>query len=838
MPHSLNGIGTSYSHERNSLVAEGQCRHCGHVGRLVSRDATLVVTLFWIPVWRVREYRLVELCARCGRHGRIPLAEFRAHLEGALAEEKARARAGDLEAHERVAVAYMGVGYWGDAVQWLETLVEATPGDAAAHALLGAALESFRPRTAFWSYEKAHALAPEDVNVLRSLVRSLLYSSEHEKAAVALAKLAEREPENAEHILERARALRRAQLFDDAVREFERYFERRPERRSAYLLVDEMTAAKRFSSVPLTSFEVARESSRRRTNRLGLLLILGVALLALVGAIVESRRVRIVVDNPTALPLSLRLDGAPWLNVAPGKFADVWVWRGKHKVELEAAGEKDAFLADWNPGNVLFGATCICDPLQAGSYIVYEVGYGHEASTPAEYHVCERSFATRSLDHVFTTPPRSIRMKRGQTETRRVLIRDHSMRPIDAARVLLDRKEGPAAVKFLERHLARSDDHELLFALHAAHGLADDGEGDGFQKWLEARLVWKKEATNFHRFRQDRLRAAGDQQTLDREYRKAPGDGFGMYLYGRASSSSKEAMEYYRMAALADPELPWPCLDLGEELLDRGEDAEALEQLLRFDALRRRVSPRPTDELWRGLFVTRRWAGLDKLIAQAGDEPYADMVRAHRLIATDAAPGPWSSFHKDLRDRRGTFGWIHELLIDRARWNGEDREADRQVTLLSSAAGWHEEPELLRAGTLLASGDRPGAEASLKRVFSSPRITRRAVLLAILTAIVDEWAGRDGSAWLGVATEVASVKSDHDIIRFLGGGLTAGELAASDRHRSTDARAVSRIARALREKDEHQRQLLLDEALRFGAWGMSDAAFLVRHVFSRSAPKR
>src|SRR5204863_6386678 len=109
---------------------------------------------------------------------------------------------------------------------------------------------------------------------------------------------------------------------------------------------------------------------------------------------------------------------------------------------------------------------------------------------------------------------------------------------------------------------------------------------------------WTPAGVSVHRFHQDRLRARGATEDLDREYRLAPNDAIGTYLRGRAASSSKEALERYRVASSMDASLPWPWLDTGEELLEAGEADEALACFQKFARLRRGATHRPCDELW------------------------------------------------------------------------------------------------------------------------------------------------------------------------------------------------------------------------------------------------
>ncbi len=577
-----------------------------------------------------------------------------------------------------------------------------------------------------------------------------------------------------------------------------------------------------------------RAAARRRSNLRGAAFLACFVLAAGSFAVYSNRRVIVIVDNPSPVAFRFRIDGGEWTDLAPGTFQRTSAWRGKHSVAVEAGEDRETFEADWNPSGISFGATYVCDPLQAGAYVIYQVAYGPATTQPPEHHLCERSFPTRSIDCVFTDPPDKVQVKRGQSTTRRVLKRE-VVRPALMARALIDKKQADVAIRLLERHLERSDDPELIVALATAHHAK--GDGDPFQKWLEKRLAWTPEAVTAHRFQQDRLRARGAHDELDRIYRAAPNDAVGTYLRGRAAPTSREALERYKIATSMDESLPWPWMDLGEELLEAGQPDEAVAAFKRFAELRRGKTVHPPEELWRALFVTRRWKELEHALA-VSDEPFADAVRAYRLIAMDAPDSSWAPFHEQLRTKRGPFGWIAELLVDRARWNGDHAAAEKQILLLGAANGDKTDAFVLRAGLLLAMNERAKAGEHLERIFSKPQVPRRAIHLALLAGIGDEWAGDDGRRWFDLAEQAAHDHGDHEIARFLTGRATAGELAAGDRHRALDARSAARLARALRAREARERRVLLDEALALAAWDMSDAGFLVRHVFTKSSPSR
>ena len=743
-----------------------------------------------------------------------------------LSEDEKLAQGGDRAAMLRVANNRMTVGQWDAARVWLERCVETLPEDRELHDLLARVVKKLAPKQAWQYFERAVELAPNDDALLRELVNALVAAGEYGQAADRYGQLYEEE-KRVEDLIEQARALHRVQRYEEAARVWDRVFELHPEKQKVATYAFETMSARRAAKLPVRPEQFREATGRgRRQNRIGLAVIGTLILVASVAAAVLAHRTRVVVDNHSRTAFSLRLDGEPWGTVPAGSHAVLGAWRGKHQVELEPG---KSFEVDWTYPiwEGLGPTTFVLDPEELGVYEIYEVGYGCQPSHGPVYHYCERSFYAGPVNHVFEPPPRTIQLEKGKSEIRRVLVRVGEGSAGDVADALLAAKRPQDAVRYLERTLERSaEDEELLYKLDAAGDEA--GEGDAVHEWIEKHLAWTRAAVTFHRYRQDLAFARGDAATLA-SYRDAPKDAVGAYLRGRAAPTSAEALDRYARASELDPELSWPWLDSGLEYLDRGEGDEAIRRIQKFLELRK-PSRFDRQKLWEALAIAGRWEELVRALNKAREDSSELSVRAEMLVASDAPEARWREVRAIIDQKFPGADWAWELDLDRALWTRDANGA--RVLVLAHPSGNPAVDGTFAAAVELATGDLAKAHASLHDVFTHEDVPGRALHLALLLGIAEEWAGGDGSGWYKLAADLAPARDEQEIARFLEGRLGADELAAGDRRRPPDSRAISRLARALRASGA-ERHRLLSEAEKFGLWRLSDTVFLVRNVLAR-----
>ncbi len=319
----------------------------------------------------------------------------------------------------------------------------------------------------------------------------------------------------------------------------------------------------------------------------------------------------------------------------------------------------------------------------------------------------------------------------------------------------------------------------------------------------------------------------GDGATLA-AYRDAPADAVGTYLRGRVARTSDAALELYARAFELDPTLAWPWLDSGLEYLDRGDGDEAVRRIQKFLELRK-----PTrfdrEKLWEALSIAGHWQDLVLALNREREGTLELSLRAEMLIASDAPDAGWRDFRARMDEKFPAAGWWG-LDLDRALWNRDAKSA--RAILLSHPSGNAAADGTRAAAIALATGDLAQAHAKLHDVFAHEDVPGRALHLALLLGIAEEWTGGDGSGWYKLAADLSITRNEQEIARFLAGRLGADELAAGDRRRPPDSRAISRLARALRASGA-ERHRLLSEAEKFGLWRLSDTVFLVRNVLAR-----
>lgn len=86
MPTLVNGIGTHYRGKLNVSSRQGTCSACKREATLVSYDTKLSFVIFFVRIFSLGEKHIIDQCSICGRHGVLPLAEWKEIKSKAIAE--------------------------------------------------------------------------------------------------------------------------------------------------------------------------------------------------------------------------------------------------------------------------------------------------------------------------------------------------------------------------------------------------------------------------------------------------------------------------------------------------------------------------------------------------------------------------------------------------------------------------------------------------------------------------------------------------------------------------------------------------------------------------------
>jgi len=76
MPSVINGIGTWYYGKGNLTERKGTCKHCGKSATIRSYDTTMYFCVIFIPIVPLGKRRILDECSSCRRHGYVKLSEW------------------------------------------------------------------------------------------------------------------------------------------------------------------------------------------------------------------------------------------------------------------------------------------------------------------------------------------------------------------------------------------------------------------------------------------------------------------------------------------------------------------------------------------------------------------------------------------------------------------------------------------------------------------------------------------------------------------------------------------------------------------------------------------
>jgi tetratricopeptide (TPR) repeat protein len=861
MPFTVNGCGTTYSGRDNVSIVAGVCPHCRRETSLTSYDTRLSLSIIFIPILPLRRYRVLSQCLSCRRHWVMPLATFEAAADAKAAPIEEAWSRGDRKAGLDLVRAHLGATRVQRARAVVARLARESPDDPEVQELLRlVATQGGASKEAMAFFEQAMTLAPGHDRLREELAYQCVRTYALGPAVTHFQALLSRKPGHPPYLLELAKALLQLQRFSEAAATFDELYRVAPESEKDPKIVHQVIAAKRAAKLGLSKTEAQRVEARARSDRRAKLVLGGGTLAAIAGGLALvaylDRTVRVLLDNDGPVPATVELDGKPWATVPSRLSTKLSVPRGRHRIQATAGAWKASFDVDPDPGireNVFSGAVLACDLFQRRAYLEYQVTYGSATATrPPVYHVCEQSFLVREVDCALEPPPSSLAMKAGEGTLMKCLKHLDELTPNQIAGYLFSHHREKDAVAYLEREIEVSPDDRSLFATlgYAASATADHEAAEAVTAWVNARRTTDASSVNFHWLYQTEGLGAGRRAELEREYQdfraRNPRSAMAVYLLGRVAPSPEVALDCFEKAIDMDPASPWGYLGRGHALsaLERFDDAIApLEQYL---TRRRSTAASEREVLWAALVHARQWEPLERDLAPyvaVGDDgdPGPLEVQGRALIAADAGEARWKRFADGIHARDSVLPWVRSLVLDRARWRGDRAAAERCLGEYAAVA--REEPTgvpEIRCAIALAAGDRDGAEKTLSEVFSTPRVGERAVLLALLVGIADEWAGEPGRAapWYDKADEATTEHEEHEICRFLTRRTGPAALARGDQHGSSESRAVAALARALRAEDDAERERLIDVALRLAAWDLSDAAFAIRGFFAKSAPKR
>ena len=618
MPYTLNGVGTSYYGRRDLSVVQGTCSACGRLTNLSSYETTECFCVVFIPLIPLRKYRILNDCASCRRHHRVPLAEFKNQLENEIAPlRRAVERSpSDPDARVRLIETLMGYQMYVQAEAAAREAVNAHPRHAWINRLMGhllAVRNDLAGATQF--YRQAAAEAPRDAEIRFALGRNLLARGENAEAVRELGEAWRLAPDNSQALYLMAEALFAEKRWGEALDAYQQIGLRHPDMAKDRDLLRRMKECKEALGFPITDAErkAARRwwpfgSSRKRVRTakpqtdfkrlapgLGFLLLVG-GIVAGVTAVWKQRHDDLWLDNSLAQPLNVTLDTESF-SLPAGPPVRKTVPPGDHSIVIkDAKGQEIERYTARVPKLDLFDALMkdrffVYNVAAARVYAREEIGYAESAENQTYRRTLvafERFFEQDGVDFIFKAAPETIQVDSHSTVTKKTAFNVTELDANGVAVAWFGEGKVDEAVGALRRALAAQPCSamvrgNLLQALSSS-GRAKEA-ADEARKWI---FECPDSGVEAHRAYQEAQLAVGKRADLLAEYKARldaqPGSGTNHYLYARLLHDPAQSTPHYQEALRLDPGLWWGRVGLAYDLMAQernSEAAENLEQVLR-----------------------------------------------------------------------------------------------------------------------------------------------------------------------------------------------------------------------------------------------------------------
>jgi len=614
MPTTVNGIGTRYSGKSELSVVQASCPFCNRYANLSSYTTREFVCFVYIPIIPLGRYRIVNQCAVCKRHYRVPFAEYQQRVEKEIGPLRAAAERAANDPAPRIALIAKLVGF--------QMLAEA---EAAARAGLAVA-----PRHAGLNrwlahvlalrgdgagatpfYQQAAAAAPSDPEIRYALGRHLASRGENALAVQELTTARRLDPANVQVLYFLGDAHLAEKQWTEALEAFQQYLSRQPQMAANRDLLQRIHQCKEALGVPLSDAE--RKAGRRwwpfgsrstkparaatndgggRRFAIALGVVLGGVCAYFLGmGLWNQYRADVWFDNGLKAPVRVTLDkesfvlqpGPPVAKAAgPGSHSVVVTDLKGTPIEHEAIKIPEIGLLDAAFTKRFF----VYNVAAAHVYQREEIGYAKEEANrtyKASLLGLDRFVQQDDVDYVFDKAPDTIEVDSASSTTRKVAfnVADVDLNHLGVLWFNEGKLDDAERVfrRALEAEPCAPAPWSNLLHLMSQRERPPEKIAEQTRAWLAACPT----SIEAHRAYQRGELALGHREPLLAEYRARrdahPEDGASQYLYARLVNEPEQAVPLYREAVRLDPALLWAQEALAMSLLSLERDAESMEVL-------------------------------------------------------------------------------------------------------------------------------------------------------------------------------------------------------------------------------------------------------------------
>ena len=804
MPYTINGIGTHYYGRANASARNGTCDSCHRNATLTSYDTRECFCVVFIPIIPLTRYRIMDECSSCRRHRRLPLQQFKQHLESEIAPLRAAiaANPSDALAHEKLIRTLIGFRMTAEAEDAARKAVETLPQNAILCRLTGAILSGKGDLGGAAAYlRRATNLDPSDHSARAALGNVLYLQQNFTEAARQLEEARRLAPDDRPAIYQLGECYVQLERWPDALAAYQSIAGPTPEkivlrriaeckRKLGYELTPaERRAARRwwpFGRRGPKKVKVASVSAGAQVRpKVVLVGVVAVIAIGIIGAAIwgfyKGRNVDVFFDS--AIPrTTFNVDGDTFSPDAPP--AHRTLSPGKHHVIVTDHNGKTIETRDIdieNEGFSFGGRKYVYNTAALRVYKRASIDYAaneNDAGYSEELVALQPFFTIDHLDYVFEMPPQTVELSSGQSKTTKhaFLTTPMTLEQFAQARLsennLGDAEKALRIVTTFDPCNARA--RNLLVGTRLQQKAGDDAVAIA----KNGITACASDPISGHRLYQHAKRQLGRDEELLAEYKSEldahPNSATAHYLYGRLLSGPDNAIPQHRIAIALDPKLGWAHAALAYELMAEGAYSDAMHE---FDAALR--TPQHDD----GTLLYYTYAAIASGQSAAAHElvdpatarletpnqwqakwllALADKrwVAAKQLYGRDTSPDAWFAAAR-----------LYKLSGDADAYAKHLASADRNKDLRQAAA-------LMHFCDAIESGDWRNAALRLDAVPEH----EHAYLLRLYAAAATMIGGNapDGAAQLAAVTKLIDDDKDLDsmsrkVLASLASGLSTGD---------------------------------------------------------------
>ena len=601
MPHTINGIGTTYYGKKNPHEVKGTCEFCKASATLKSYDTILWFVVVFVPLIPLGRKRIIDMCSACSKHRALPLRDWNELQAKAREVTDAYNRDPRNPQLAREAVqTVMGIRDLPAFIK-LSEQIEANLLDdsetisllASGHAHVGRNQEAERLLRLVVEID-------DSVEHREALAANLLLQGKAQEAEPYLAHLQAQVPHQQAYIIfflgQRYQSLGR---HEDARRVFDWAARVHPaiEQDKEFIRMRNRSVAKLGGDIKSKAITDLQHYWHDKNWLRNLVFVSGLALVAMVIwvgiALYMGKSHEVYIANGLPIIYDVTVNGAP-MTLLPRSAVATRVPEGLVTIE----STNPALLAPKQQANLQtpfwsrpLSKDVVVFNLDQTAVIMTEtlIYTAKNSSTPPatppapEFHAGDFLRIYANIDHPFTPPPPQISMK-GNSETRRALSVLPDQGPPDAVTVMMALDElstqlGKPAISqiALRRYRAKPADTEYLYLFIATStqqevvtALEPMIKEDGFD-------------INGHRIYQTMMQRLGREAEVVSQYQalaaKHPNDKNSLYLYGRSLSNSDypKARKLIEQAAEGgDKACPYALFWLASDALENGAFTESI----------------------------------------------------------------------------------------------------------------------------------------------------------------------------------------------------------------------------------------------------------------------